>query len=111
MILSPDFHDIYLSFDIDGLDPQNCPSAETPVAGRLSVDHVYYLLEKLVEIGKKIISFDLTEVAPSEDNEWDANVGARMLYKCAVTREIKNSGRRVMIRYCGGAGAYNFPFR
>ena len=39
------------------------------------------MLEKLALSGKKIISFDLTEVAPNSDNEWDANVGARMLYK------------------------------
>lgn len=72
---------VYLSFDIDGLDPFNCPTTGTPVAGGLSVDQVYYMLEKLVVSGKKIISFDLTEVAPNSDNEWDANVGARMLYK------------------------------
>ena len=46
---------IYLSEIKFGLDPQNCPSTGTPVAW-LSVDHVYYLLEKLVESGKKIIS-------------------------------------------------------
>ena len=72
---------VYLSFDIDGLDPFNCPTTGTPVAGGLSVDQVYYLLEKLALSEKKIISFDLTEVAPNPDNEWDANVGARMLYK------------------------------
>ncbi len=72
---------VYLSFDIDGLDPFNCPTTGTPVAGGLSVDQVYYMLEKLALSGKKIISFDLTEVAPNPDNEWDANVGARMLYK------------------------------
>jgi agmatinase len=32
-----------------------------------------------VEAKKRIIGFDLNEVAPGND-EWDANVGARLLY-------------------------------
>jgi agmatinase len=43
----------------------------------------------LVKSGRRIIGFDLNEVAPNlEDpnDEWDANVGARLLYKlCAWT--------------------------
>ena len=34
--------------------------------------------------GKKIVGFDLVEVAPGEDNEWDANVGAKLLYKMCL---------------------------
>jgi agmatinase len=41
---------------------------------------VTYLIKKLVLSGKRIIGFDLNEVAPSETNDWDANVGARLLY-------------------------------
>ena len=44
------------------------------------VEEVLFLLETVVKSGKKIIGLDLNEVAPGED-EWDANVGARMLYK------------------------------
>ena len=34
------------------------------------------------ESGRTIVGFDLTEVAPGPDgDEWDANVGARLLYK------------------------------
>jgi agmatinase len=39
------------------------------------------LLEGLVRAGKKIVGFDLNEVAPGPDDEWDGNVGARLLYK------------------------------
>jgi agmatinase len=74
---------VYISFDIDGLDPKNCPNTGTPVPGGLSYDQAVYLLRKVVESGKTIIGFDLVEVAPDK-NEWDANVGARLLYKlCA----------------------------
>jgi agmatinase len=78
---------VYLSFDIDALDPPYCPNTGTPVPGGLSFDEACYLLEKLAASGKKIIGFDLCEVAPGvEGDEWDANVGARILYKlCGTT--------------------------
>lgn len=71
---------VYISFDIDGLDPLYCPSTGTPVPGGLSYEEAGFFLEELSQSGKKIIGFDLCEVAPGED-EWDANVGARLLYK------------------------------
>ena len=71
---------IYLSFDIDGLDPKLCPNTGTPVAGGFETEQVLFLLEKIVQSGKKIIAFDINEISPGED-EWDANVGARMLYR------------------------------
>ena len=73
---------IYVSFDIDGLDPSYCPSTGTPVPGGLSFDEACFILEELATSGKKVIGFDLCEVAPgAEGDEWDANVGARLLYK------------------------------
>ena len=75
---------IYISFDIDGLDPRLCPSTGTPVPGGLDFDEVCFLLERIVKAGKKIIGFDLCEVAPGENMDWDAQVGSRVLYKLAV---------------------------
>ena len=71
---------IYISFDIDGLERSFCPNTGTPVAGGYSFDQAVYIIRKIVDSGRKIIGFDLNEVSPSED-EWDANVGARLLYK------------------------------
>lgn len=73
--------EVYVSFDIDGLTPDNCPTTGTPVPGGLAFQEAAYLLKVLAESGRKIVGFDLVEVAPSGDGEWDANVGARMLYK------------------------------
>lgn len=73
---------VYVSFDIDGLDPALCPSTGTPVPGGLSFQQAAYLIKRVVETGHTIIGFDLNEVVPSADgDEWDANVGARVLYK------------------------------
>lgn len=71
---------VYLSFDIDGLIPELCPHTGTPVPGGLTFNQAVYLIQLLARSGRRIIAFDLCEVAPG-DNEWDANVGARLLYK------------------------------
>ena len=75
---------VWISFDIDGLDPRFCPNTGTPVPGGLDFTEANYLLSVLVKSGRKIIGFDLNEVSPNSDDkndEWDANVGARLLYK------------------------------
>ena len=71
---------VYISFDIDGLDPKLCPNTGTPVQGGFETEQIFYLLNKLRESGKQIIGFDLCEVSTSETG-WDANVGARILFK------------------------------
>jgi len=74
---------VYVSFDIDGLDPSLCPHTGTPVPGGLSFHEASALLGAVARSGRRIVGFDLNEVSPSEneDDEWDANVGARVLYK------------------------------
>ncbi|MBI4930446.1 MAG: agmatinase family protein [Bacteroidetes bacterium] len=71
---------VYISFDIDGLDPKLCPNSGTPVPGGLEFEQAVFLFEMLARSGKKIIGFDLNEVAPG-NNEWNGNVGARMLFR------------------------------
>ncbi|MEE9393098.1 MAG: agmatinase family protein [Planctomycetota bacterium] len=74
--------EVYISFDIDGLDPKLCPDTGTPVPGGLDFEEALHLLRLVVESGRKIVGFDLCEVAPgTPESEWDANVGARLLYK------------------------------
>ena len=71
---------VYLSWDIDGLDPTLCPHTGTPVPGGLSWHEAVGLLRALVRSGKRVVGLDLCEVSPGE-SEWDANVAARLLYK------------------------------
>ncbi|GAB4386531.1 MAG: agmatinase family protein [Phycisphaerales bacterium] len=74
---------VYVTFDIDGLDPALCPHTGTPVPGGLGFEHAGLLLQMLRQSGRRIVGFDLVEVAPGSDDEpeWDANVGARILYR------------------------------
>jgi agmatinase len=73
---------VWVSFDIDGLDPRFCPHTGTPVPGGIDFKEANFLLGTLVRSGRTIVGFDLNEVAPGPDgDEWDANVAARLLYK------------------------------
>lgn len=80
---------VYISFDIDGLDPSLCPNTGTPVHGGLSFEQAVYLIKKVVSSGRTIIGFDLVEVGPSEE-EWDLNVGSRMLLHLCNQMGISN---------------------
>ncbi len=71
---------VYISFDIDGLDPKLCPNTGTPVPDGLELAEAFLIINLVAGSGRKIIGFDLCEVSPGL-NEWDANVGARVLYK------------------------------
>lgn len=71
---------VWLSFDIDGLDPSQCPNTGTPVPGGLQFAEAVHMIATLARSGRRVVGFDLVEVAPGDD-EWDANVGARLLYK------------------------------
>jgi agmatinase len=79
---------VYISFDIDGLQPELCPNTGTPVPGGFTLEQVSYLLFALAESNKTIIGFDLNEVG---DDAWDATVGARALWHlcCALKKNQK----------------------
>jgi agmatinase len=81
-----------VSFDIDGLSPELCPGTGTPVPGGLSFDQALTLFATIAESGRRIVGFDLTEVAEAEEPEsdWDGNVGARLLFKLCGWTMITN---------------------
>jgi len=78
---------IYISFDMDGLDPSLCPNTGTPVPGGLQFDQSVYLLEQVVRSGRKIVGFDVCETG---DDPWDANVAARIIYRIATLTGVSN---------------------
>ena len=78
---------IYLSFDIDGLNPTLCPQTGTPVPGGFEWRHIHSLFSILRQSKKKLIGFDLSEVG---NHPWDANVGARILYQICLLSKLLN---------------------
>jgi agmatinase len=57
---------VYLSFDIDCLDPAFAPGTGTPVAGGLSSDRALQIIRGLQ--GLNIVGMDLMEVSPAYDH-------------------------------------------
>jgi agmatinase len=82
---------VYISFDIDGLDRKLCPFTGTPVPGGFELEQVFYLFTKVIHSGRKLIGFDVNEVGIGGDTDWDANVGARSLYKLCNLLVTSNS--------------------
>jgi len=81
---------VYISFDIDGLDPKLCPHTGTPVPGGFETEQIFYLIKKIIQSGRKFIGFDLDEIGVGE-TDWDANVGARVLWKLCNLLVASNS--------------------
>jgi len=79
---------IYISIDMDGLNPSLCPNASSPVAGGMEFNELTYLIESIVASGKQIIGFDVAE-AGGNGHDWDGNVAARLIYK--IVNQVQKS--------------------
>lgn len=89
---------VYISFDIDGLDPALCPHTGTPVPGGLGFGQAMSLLRAVAVSGRTIVGFDLVEVAPPPGGQgaaaqWDGNVGARILYRLCGAALLSQGAR------------------
>lgn len=83
--------EVYVSLDVDGLDPALCPGTGTPLPGGLSFNQAVYLLETIVTQGKKIIGADLVETGPGE---MDGIVSSRLLFRLAGVIIKSNNGKQ-----------------
>lgn len=73
---------VYISLDVDGLEPAWCPHTGTPVPGGIGYNDAVYLLNEVTRSGRKIVGFDLVEVG---GDSFDAGIAAHLLYQlCAV---------------------------
>ena len=86
-------HEVYVTFDVDGLDPTLCPNTGTPVPGGLDWHAALLWLDELARSGRRVVGLDLCEVnpgpawhgRPEDPDAWDAIVGARLLYRLIGT--------------------------
>jgi agmatinase len=81
--------EVFVTFDVDGLDPALCPNTGTPVPGGITWREAELWLEELARSGHRVVGLDINEVNPgsaSDDvDSWDAMVGARLLYRLITT--------------------------
>ncbi len=80
-ILPKDFpKNVYISFDVDGLDPSIIPHTGTPVPGGLQWYQSLELIKHCVK-GRKIIGFDVVELAPTKNSQVSDFASANLVYK------------------------------
>jgi len=82
---------VYLTFDIDCLDPAFAPGTGTPVPGGLSSAQALAILRKLTDMN--LIGMDVVEVAPAYDHAEvtalsAAQIAAEML--CLLSEQRKS---------------------
>jgi agmatinase len=71
---------VYLTIDIDGLDPSLVPTTGTPEPGGLGWYETLTLIRKVAE-KKRIIGMDLVEFSKAENQDAPAFLCAKLVYK------------------------------
>lgn len=72
---------VYLTIDIDGLDPSLVPTTGTPEPGGLGWYEVLGLIRTLAK-KKRVVGMDLTEFSKVEGQDAPAFLCAKLVYKC-----------------------------
>ncbi len=75
---------VYVSFDVDGLDPSQMPATGTPVPGGLGYYQALRLVEHALK-GRRCVGFDVVELAPDGNAAWDftaAQIVYRLMAAC-----------------------------
>lgn len=79
-ILPDDFSEnIYITFDVDGLDPSIMPATGTPEPGGLTWHQAFAALDRVM-LGRRIIGFDVVELAPIPGMNAPDFTAARLIY-------------------------------
>ena len=74
---------VYVSFDVDGLDPSQMPATGTPVPGGLGYYQALHLVEHALK-GRTCVGFDVVELAPDGNAAWDFTT-AQIVYRLMAT--------------------------
>ncbi|MCE8539748.1 agmatinase [Ruegeria pomeroyi] len=77
---------VYVSFDVDGLDPSQMPATGTPVPGGLGYYQALHLVEHALK-GRKCVGLDVVELAPDGNAAWDftaAQIVYRLMAACTA---------------------------
>src|SRR5205085_12110214 len=71
---------VYLTIDLDGLDPSIMPATGTPEPGGLYWYETLELIEKVAK-EKNIIGFDVVELCPNASSNPSNFLAAKLIYK------------------------------
>lgn len=72
--------ELYVSFDVDGLDPSVMPATGTPVPGGLGFEAALEIVERLVS-GRRVVGIDVVELAPHPAHPHGDFTAAQLAYR------------------------------
>ena len=78
---------VYISFDLDGLDPSILPATGTPLPGGLQWYPTLNLLEKVFR-ARRVVGFDVVELCPQADSKVSDVLAATLVYKMLTLWEM-----------------------
>ena len=70
---------VYVTFDVDAMDPSLVPSVGTPEPGGLTFDGILSILEELRPL--RVVGFDLIELTPDYDATQVSSVTASVILR------------------------------
>ncbi len=81
------YENLYLSIDMDVLDPAYVSAAQNPEPDGLELDSLLRILEVICD--KRVIGFDISEIAPHYDHGVSAIQAARLIFEvlCLLERQ------------------------
>lgn len=79
--------EVYLTIDLDGLDPSVLPATGTPLPGGLSWYELVRLLDKVAK-NRRIVGFDVVELCPQPDNVVSDVLAATLVYRIITLLEM-----------------------
>jgi agmatinase len=79
------FRNVYLSVDMDVLDPAYVPAAQNPEAEGIDVHNLLDILTTLCD--KRVIGFDVLEIAPNYDQGISAIQAAKVIFEVLCSLE------------------------
>lgn len=73
--------DVYITFDVDALDPSVMPATGTPEPDGLLYHEAVDVIRAVVRSGRRIVGFDVVELAPIKGLSHPNITAARLVYK------------------------------
>ncbi len=75
---------VYITVDVDGLDPSVVPGTGTPVPGGLTYHQATYLIQQVVASGRNVVGFDCVEVAGEPNSTGIINATQLLYFLCGA---------------------------
>ena len=82
--------DVYVSIDLDALDPSLMPAVGTPEPGGMGWGHLMHLIDSVAR-HRRIVGFDVVELSPNEGPHACAYTAAKLVYKLIGSVLVHNN--------------------